>query len=411
VSGSREEVLVGLTQEVENLKRLYERSAVVEYPVTGAVSGSGAATRVTYWSAANVLTGSANFTFDGSQVALAVQGSSGGVLVGGDVQWYRNAANVWRTPDSVMVDSRIGIGVTSASVALHIFDSAVNEKIRLDTSDSNGFASQVGFFFGGALKFTLGAVRTAGVYILQVDDVGGAVPWKMIPATGQMGVVQTALTGQFHVMTGSASRVVSVFEAAAAQTADLSNWLNASAAIAVRIGATGGMVVNEAAAVDAFFRVEGGSMSHMIYTDAAVATENIALLTTAAPNWQTMDRGLFIGDRTTAPTGNPTSGGFLSVNAGAGVWRGSGGTITTFGPAGPHCGNCGYDAWTVAVLNHAWQAYCYICGMCGAEYRAGPQDVFDLLQPEQHRDIIRVGMSFGQVSSIVEGPAWGTAGE
>jgi len=46
---------------------------------------------------------------------------------------------------------------------------------------------------------------------------------------------------------------------------------------------------------------------------------------------------------TTVPNTNPTGGGVLYAEAGAGKWRGSGGTVTTFGPAEPHCPTCGRD--------------------------------------------------------------------
>lgn len=42
---------------------------------------------------------------------------------------------------------------------------------------------------------------------------------------------------------------------------------------------------------------------------------------------------LFIGNATTNPTTNPTAGGVMYATGGAGTWRGSGGTVTTFGPA------------------------------------------------------------------------------
>ena len=71
----------------------------------------------------------------------------------------------------------------------------------------------------------------------------------------------------------------------------------------------------------------------MFFTDATSTTENIALLATGAPNWQTMDRGLFIGNTETAPTGNPSSGGFMWVEAGALKYRGSSGTVTTIANA------------------------------------------------------------------------------
>lgn len=82
-----------------------------------------------------------------------------------------------------------------------------------------------------------------------------------------------------------------------------------------------------------FLRLEGQSLTHMIYVDPQSATENIAFLTTAVPNWQSMDRGIFIGNMTTAPTGNPSNGGFLYVDAGTLKWRGSSGTVTSIAVA------------------------------------------------------------------------------
>lgn len=47
----------------------------------------------------------------------------------------------------------------------------------------------------------------------------------------------------------------------------------------------------------------------------------------------TVGTHVFIPNLTTAPTGNPTAGGYLYVEAGALKYRGSGGTITTLGAA------------------------------------------------------------------------------
>lgn len=52
---------------------------------------------------------------------------------------------------------------------------------------------------------------------------------------------------------------------------------------------------------------------------------------------------VFLADRGGAPTINPTAGGILYSESGAGKWRGSGGTTTTFGPAEPHCPECSSD--------------------------------------------------------------------
>lgn len=52
---------------------------------------------------------------------------------------------------------------------------------------------------------------------------------------------------------------------------------------------------------------------------------------------------LFISNGNTDPTSNPTGGGLLFSSGGAGKWRGSSGTVTTFGPAEPHCPECHSD--------------------------------------------------------------------
>lgn len=66
---------------------------------------------------------------------------------------------------------------------------------------------------------------------------------------------------------------------------------------------------------------------------AAVNNGNIALGTTATPNWQGGAGIVFIANNTALPTGNPSGGGFLFPDAGALKWRGSSGTITTIAPA------------------------------------------------------------------------------
>jgi hypothetical protein len=54
--------------------------------------------------------------------------------------------------------------------------------------------------------------------------------------------------------------------------------------------------------------------------------------------------GVFgVGNCNTAPSATPTGGGVLYAEAGAGKWKGSSGTVTTFGPAEPHCPTCGRD--------------------------------------------------------------------
>jgi len=54
--------------------------------------------------------------------------------------------------------------------------------------------------------------------------------------------------------------------------------------------------------------------------------------------------GVFaMGNATTVPSSNPTNGVVHYAEAGAAKVRGSSGTVTTYGPADPHCPTCGRD--------------------------------------------------------------------
>lgn len=77
--------------------------------------------RVTYAGTSGLLQDSANMTFDGNRLALATTGNTGGVLIGGDTQLYRNAADVLRTPDTFVADSGGLFGTTSNDARLTVY--------------------------------------------------------------------------------------------------------------------------------------------------------------------------------------------------------------------------------------------------------------------------------------------------
>jgi len=108
----------------------------------------------------------------------------------------------------------------------------------------------------------------------------------------------------------------------------------------------------------------------------------------APANWQAMEKGMFIADCVTAPTGNPANGGFLFSSAGSGTWRGSGGTITVFGGAAPRCSACGHDFWKQACCSPRFDAYLLECGMCGAIYKKGPASIIDQLDATELDELI-----------------------
>jgi len=68
-----------------------------------------------------------------------------------------------------------------------------------------------------------------------------------------------------------------------------------------------------------------------------------------------------ISDAVTPPTTNTTGGGVLYSENGAGKWRGTSGTITTFGPADPHCPVCGKDYMLEFENGEDYLAVCINC--------------------------------------------------
>lgn len=135
--------------------------------------------------------------------------------------------------------------------------------------------------------------------------------------TGQTNNVSNTIAIGFGVVT------------TASNTIQIGNTSHTAAAIAP------GLTVNEQGA-DTDSRFEGDTCTHMLFLDASAATENIALVTTAAPNWQSMDRGLFLGDASTVPTGNPSSGCFIYSESGTPKFRTSGGTVIDPSAASPN---------------------------------------------------------------------------
>jgi len=85
--------------------------------------------------------------------------------------------------------------------------------------------------------------------------------------------------------------------------------------------------------------IQGGGQDWIL---AEYNQGGVAFFTTAG-SYGSGNKVIFINNASTNPSTNPTGGGILYSDAGAGKWRGSGGTTTTFGPAEPHCPRCNRD--------------------------------------------------------------------
>jgi hypothetical protein len=219
---------------------------------------------------------------------------------------------------------------------------AIEATLTANALTFNNGASDVslGWATSGMLDVTGGIFRATGTLIAQATAF---TPYS----SGYELSVQSASTVTYIEILNNAGANTGAFFGMENDNFALYNWQGSAAGSGnypivfyggfgatelFRVDRTGGTVFNDTGD-DIDFVIEGDTLTHAIFLDASAATENIALVAAAAPNWQSMDRGLFIGNVTTAPTGNPTSGGFLYVEAGALKYRGSSGTVTTLGPA------------------------------------------------------------------------------
>lgn len=127
-----------------------------------------------------------------------------------------------------------------------------------------------------------------------------------------------------------------------------------------------------------FFNIGSGAELRIQTASVNVITaraEGVAIGTTGTGLFGSGSKVLGIANATTNPTTNPSGGGVLYADAGAGKWRGSGGTTTTFGPADldgfkatsgeGHCPVCDTD-FALEWANDAYGSLT-VCMRCLAE--------------------------------------------
>lgn len=114
-----------------------------DFLVYGALSVTGASTLTGAVSAPAGVTGNLSGAVTGNvtgNLTGSVTGGTGAVFQAGDVEWHRNAANVWGTPDSLTVDASLNVlGLTTTA---RIAYGAPTEL----TIDTNGDVTVTGSF-------------------------------------------------------------------------------------------------------------------------------------------------------------------------------------------------------------------------------------------------------------------------
>lgn len=99
-----------------------------------------------------------------------------------------------------------------------------------------------------------------------------------------------------------------------------------------------------------------------------------------APTWGGGVNVISVQNAGTNPTSNPTNSFLIYSDAGAGKARGSGGTVTTFAPADPHCKECGSDH-CIEYETEIFDEYTKVCIRCLVSHVKELQEVVSKLDP------------------------------
>lgn len=166
------------------------------------------ATRVAYFTTGGAFTDSANMTFNGNRLALATQGSSGGLLIGSDVNIYRSAAQEATINDTALVQTRtygnLGAGIVnalrintsangdglSAGPDLRALNFVVTLAGSNDVSTGEALTGDV-YAAGTGGRLSALAIMSANARMTNAMNVTNAYGYRVIPLMSGAGSITT----------------------------------------------------------------------------------------------------------------------------------------------------------------------------------------------------------------------------
>lgn len=299
------------------------------------------------------LTSYSTFTIDGTKLSVhglltpansyhnfgTTYGSTGyGIRDNAGTMEFKNSAGSWTafgsgggiggstgsTDNSILRADGTG-GATLQSSLISLSDSSgstVTMKLEDNTANADGLL----FAITGS-DATVGTNNGGNISLTAGNGFGGGSKGN-VGLSGNAMVFNLANNGIFMTSTSSLeANIVGVLTGSGTFfkfiTGSVGSGTDDSASILIATGNSG---------------TGGTSNSGHIYLDVGAKggsglEGNVGFFSSNIANWQSMERGIFIANASTVPTGNPTGGGFLYVEAGALKYRGSSGTVTTIGAA------------------------------------------------------------------------------
>ena len=286
-------------------------------------------TRVPFASTSGLLIDSANFTYTTGtgQLALATTGSGAGILIGGDTQLYRSAADTLRTPDSMTVD-----GTLTASGAVNItggllqstyasfpqiqVSSTQHAAIYLDRGGTS-YTTQFRFLSAGNQKWRFGCTSSGDDLIYSYYNGSSYIDaLRLVHNTGQVLIpVQSVGAGlvigidtNLYRSAADTLKTDDAFVSGSTITGASSLTLGANGgttgSILIR-GTTSGTVTMTVAAV-------AGTWSFTLPTTAGSSGQYLQTDGAGVTSWQTLTGGLTWASNASSPVSAVASNGYIA---------------------------------------------------------------------------------------------------
>lgn len=235
------------------------------------------------------------------------------------------------------------------------------EWYSFNQTNSAGADAYMGSFVGGSSAgdpyylFSVDPTASTNPWVIGVDNSAsdkfmicqsaavGTNPYLTITTTGQVGIAATAPETTLHVGTsgnvygfgigeqsGATGKQLLIGYYTTANYGVIQSVHQGSAFTVLHLQDYGGVIINDGG-LDYDIRIASDDEAYCLMVEGTL--NNIVLCANAEPGFNSMDGGVFLAEANVVPSGNPTGGGYLYVESGALKYRGTGGTITTMGPA------------------------------------------------------------------------------